>query len=104
EPSFSAVGYWTGTTSPINIGILNRENGTSRLYLLATADTTSAAFKYDGVYTVNGGDFSFRSYSNEDGSDLLMKTVYGRKGSMSGVLKIRSLAGSPLDSFYTDNR
>lgn len=103
-PSFSAVGYWTGTTSPISIGILNRENGTSRLYVLTDADTTTAAFKCDGIYKVNGDDFSFQSYPNDDGADFLMKTVHGRSGSMSGVLKIRNLPGNTLDSFYTVNK
>ena len=102
-PSFSAEGYWTGHSSPINIGILNRRNGTSRLYLLSDSDTASVSSKYDGTYSVDGNVFRFKSDAHIDTVNLFMKTTYSSSGSMSGVLTIRSSSeNKPAISFVNN--
>jgi hypothetical protein len=100
NPSFSAIGYWTGNSSPIRIGILNRMDGTSRLYILTGSDTSDSRFKYEGFYTVKGDIFCFRSFPGNDGNEFFMRTIHNSSGSMSGKLKIRILPESDLNIFY----
>ena len=103
-PSFSAEGYWTGHSSPINIGILNRRNGTSRLYLLSDSDTASVSSKYDGTYSVHGNIFCFKSDADIDSVNLYMKTTYNSSGSMSGILTIRSSVENKSSISFVNNK
>src|SRR5436190_24285063 len=75
-PSFFATGYWRGHLSMgSNIGIINRPDGTSRLYLSTNFDTTTALHKYDGTYTIRKDTFRFQPYSDTDGTDFYMETI-----------------------------
>ncbi len=48
--------FWTGYWYYYKAAVLNRDDGTSRLYLLYLNDT-SAAYKYDGKWNVNASSF-----------------------------------------------
>src|SRR5882672_7708774 len=82
---FSAAGYWTGRAYPNAIGILNKPDGASRLYLLSNTLDTSATWKYDGVYTVEGDLFRFKSSAGADRIGYSMETTNTASHSMKGV-------------------
>jgi hypothetical protein len=58
-------GFWKGYWYIYNAALLNRKDGTSRLYLLFLNDTSSA-YKYDGKWNVNSRAFNASyAYGNE---------------------------------------
>ena len=89
-PAFSATGFWKENSIFGSIGILNRPDGTSRLYLMDKADTASALRKYDGVYTVHGDTYHFRTMANREGIDISLETSRNPSGYMTGMLSTRS--------------
>lgn len=59
--AFTPVGYWKGTImDDINVAILNRPDGSSRLYIMVD-DTATALDKYEGFY-VNSASLFRASY------------------------------------------
>jgi hypothetical protein len=86
---FSAPGFWTGSLSAgVGIGIINREDGTTRLYILVSnADTATAPIKHDGTYTVSGGVYK-AEYQNGDVNShntINLETSRTTAYSMTGV-------------------
>lgn len=58
DTKFTAEGYWTGKLYTYNAAILNRSNGTSRLYSgILGEDTAGAQDKLDGKYISTGDSF-----------------------------------------------
>ncbi len=89
-PAFSATGFWTENSLFGSIGVLNRPDGTSRLYLMNNSDTASALRKYDGVYTVHGNTYHFKTMANREGMDISLETSRNPSGNMSGMLSTQS--------------
>src|SRR5688572_13768645 len=55
---FRAEGFWRGNAYLYHAAILNRSNGTSRLYfVIPGTDTARAGSKVEGTHTVNNGKF-----------------------------------------------
>jgi len=98
--SFSATGYWVGNFGIFDvIGILNRPDGTSRLYsLTGNLDTTRAGIKFDGTYTVRGDVFSSNYFS--EGGQIHLETSHTTFNSMTGVL-ILSNPSQNIGNAYT---
>lgn len=63
EPNinYDAVGFWRGQTWELfHVGILNRSNGSARLYLkIPGRDTANALGKFEGFYFKNGSAYEF---------------------------------------------
>jgi len=89
-PAFSATGFWKENSLFGSIGILNRPDGTSRLYLMDKLDTASAIRKYDGVYSVHGNTYRFRTMANREGIDISLETSRNPSGNMTGMLSTQS--------------
>jgi hypothetical protein len=89
-PAFSATGFWEENSLFGSIGILNRPDGTSRLYLMDQSDTTAAMRKYDGVYSVHGNTYRFQTLANREGIDINLETSRNAAGNMTGVLSTQS--------------
>src|SRR5678816_1485978 len=66
--NFSPFGYWKGYWYAYNTAILNRVNGTSRVYILIPNgdDTASAVYKIEGKFSVNGSVFRSDYYVIND--------------------------------------
>jgi hypothetical protein len=90
SPAFSATGFWKENSIFGSVGILNRPDGTSRLYLMDKSDTATALRKYDGVYTVHGETYHFRTMANREGIDISLETSRNPSGYMTGMLSTRS--------------
>jgi len=84
-PPFSATGYWRGYIVPNQLfGILNRADGSSRVYVLTgIGDTAAANTRHDGHYTVSGDFFRFE-HSGSDGY-VYLETSRTTSYSMTGV-------------------
>jgi hypothetical protein len=84
--AFSAVGFWSGSFAggPLVIDILNRPDGTARIYLRVTTDTALAANRFDGTFTVTGDDYRAQAHD----SNLIMKvqTLHTTTTSMEGIV------------------
>ena len=89
-PAFSATGFWEEYSLFGSIGILNRPDGTSRLYLMDRSDTSAAMRKYDGVYSVHGNTYRFQTLANREGIDICLETSRNASGKMAGVLSTQS--------------
>jgi hypothetical protein len=89
QPLFSATGYWRDQSTLESVGILNRPDGTSRLYILTNNDTAFAMHTYDGTYSVHGNTFRFQSFNCGDGAVIYMETKRNLSGSMSGFMVTR---------------
>lgn len=59
--TYNAVGYWRGQAWELfHIAVLNRDNGTARLYVkIPGMDTASALGKFDGIYLKSGSEYLF---------------------------------------------
>jgi hypothetical protein len=96
---FSPAGYWVGTMNPGSIEILNRPDGSSRLYLLVNNhDTASTSSKFDGTYSAGSNSFYFQSSTRTDGTTVHMQTTQATPTFMSGVfiLKFSSLRDTTI--------
>ena len=89
-PAFSATGFWEENSLFGSIGILNRPDGTSRLYLMNQSDTSTAMRKYDGVYSVHGNSYRFQTLDNREGIDICLETSRNASGKMTGMLSTQS--------------
>jgi hypothetical protein len=92
-PGFSAEGFWRGSlSSGTGIAVLNRDNGTSRLYILTTSSDTATAFvKHDGEYGSNHGTQGYfhSEYLTHDGASIdhfIVETTRASGSSMLGVV------------------
>jgi hypothetical protein len=92
-PSFSPAGYWRGNAFIYHTAILNRADGTSRLYyVIPGTDTANALLKREGTYTVAGGSFRGIYFYNDT---IFLETYAASANLMSGLL-ISSLTGEAI--------
>jgi hypothetical protein len=57
-PAFKPEGFWRGNAYLYHAAILNRQNGTSRLYfVIPGTDTAKSLTKLEGTYSMNQGKF-----------------------------------------------
>ena len=89
-PAFSATGFWEENSLFGSVGILNRADGTGRLYMMNESDTAKALHKYDGVYAVHGNTYRFQTLANREGIDICLESSRDASGKMSGVLSTQS--------------
>jgi hypothetical protein len=97
--AFSAAGFWSGalSTGPAILDILNKPDGTVRVYLREVIDTAAASFKLDGRYTVTGDNYDARV---QDSTNFMrLQTTHTTTTSMGGVLFFRFTGDSILTSF-----
>jgi hypothetical protein len=86
-PSFSATGYWKGNLFYYTSALLNRPDGTTRMYAKipgpGSTDTASAEFKYDGTFTVS--ENVYRAVIFQGGPDsLILESTSTSAKTMSG--------------------
>ena len=86
-PSFSAAGFWKGNLFYYTSALLNRPDGTARMYAKIPGpggtDTASAEFKYDGTFTVSGN--IYRAVISPGGPDsLILETTSVSARKISG--------------------
>lgn len=55
--AFNPVGYWRGNAAQHHTAILNKSDGTSRIYFRIFGVDTAGATIGDGTYTVTGNSF-----------------------------------------------
>lgn len=85
ESKFAAAGYWRGYVLNLNSAILNREDGSSRIYLqIPGADTANAVIAWDRHFTVPGGLFKATYLKGTD--TIFVDTTTATPNSMSGAL------------------
>lgn len=73
EPAFNPNGFWRGNADIIHIGILNRPDGTSRLYFRIFGLDTAGATIGTGTYTL--ADDTFKAeYLLNGGSVMYMES------------------------------
>lgn len=67
-PPFSPVGYWKGNLYLYNIAVLNRPDGTTRLYMGVSGQDTSLTIigKYESEYTMDRNIFKSRFATDVD--------------------------------------
>lgn len=67
EPPFSPNGYWRGSMYLINTAVLNRPDGSCRLYLQFPFEDTGHVdgYKYEGHFTFSNNQY--RAYFIENG-------------------------------------
>jgi hypothetical protein len=76
---FSAKGLWHGNMYYFSVSILNRDNGTARLYIGAyERDTTRGnVHKFEGIYTSAANSYNGRFYFNNDSLSFLSDVASG---------------------------
>ena len=86
KPPFSAVGYWNGATNGgTGFAILNRADGSCRIYQLVNGtDTAHAILKLDGIYHVEDDDYTAHCENSEVAAELL--TLYTTENSIRGSI------------------
>ena len=95
ETPFSAVGLWKGNMFAYSCKLLNRPDGTARLYLLMPDyDTSKAQNKYDGVYTASNYAYTAVYFSETDTITFETRTVLPQ--SISGIANIFSQSSTGL--------
>ncbi len=84
-------GFWRGYWNLYNAAVLNRNDGTSRLYLLFS-DDTSAAYKYDGEW--HTGSSAFVASYPYDKERLYMEGSNNKAGIMKGKSTHKTMSGA----------
>jgi hypothetical protein len=69
QNKFSAIGYWRGNIYISNAALLNRPDGTCRLYHDIKLNDTADAAKGEGTYEVTGSSYKAEIF---DGNNLVM--------------------------------
>jgi len=89
---FDATGFWQGNF-PIDphaiVAIFNRQDGSSRYYLMGQFhDTANAFVKYDGKFKVTGDFFqaSYRFDSTGFKDSILLQTLTTSPTAMTGIM------------------
>ena len=103
-PAFSAPGYWAGSFfSGATIAILNRSDGTSRVYLLTTlgVDTSSGGVKLDGTFSVQGNIFSANYIDSVGLTYINVQSERTSSNSIDGVFFLNSstTASNTIETF-----
>ncbi|MGB4845808.1 MAG: hypothetical protein WBP16_15190 [Ferruginibacter sp.] len=86
EPEINPAGYWKGYAFTFHTAILNKDNGTSRLYLrIVGTDTANASAIRDGNFTISGGEFKGTYY---DGADTAysIEADFASHNTLTGIM------------------
>lgn len=84
-PEFKPQGFWRGNAYLYHAAILNRPNGTSKLYfIIPGTDTSKAQTKVEGTYTMNQG--KFLAVFNEASDTLLVESTGTSATVLSGLI------------------
>jgi hypothetical protein len=106
-PGFSAPGYWVGSFfSGATMAILNRTDGSGRVYLLTTGsvDTSAQIVKLDGTYNVQNNIF-IANYIDTSGTIYInVQSSRTSSNSMEGVFFLNSSmpSGNTIETFDFD--
>lgn len=84
EQSFNPNGYWRGNAYIIHLGILNRPDGTSRLYFRTFGLDTAGATIGEGTYTMSGNTFK-ASYTTTGGTEMFIESLSVSDKQITGV-------------------
>ena len=57
QQNFSPVGFWRGNAYLFHTAVLNKPDGSARIYFRITGIDTANAIKADGFYSVSGNSF-----------------------------------------------
>lgn len=89
---FSAPGFWRGViagrTATLGFGVLNRANGTCRVYDLANGPDTTQVAKLDGTYTVTGDYYRAHIPGAGPGNSIFLETTSTTARIMKGIITI----------------
>ena len=100
----SASGYWFGVVTGNEMAVLNKENGTARLYVFPVnvngRDTATDAVKYDGTWQVSGNIYSSIYNLPGNATYIFRATVKAPVISITGVLNTVSPNNSGAAVFY----
>jgi hypothetical protein len=103
-PAFSAPGYWMGSFfAGATIAILNRPDGTGRVYLLTILgqDTATPGVKLDGTFNVKGDIFAANYIDTSGAVSINLQSSHTSSNSMDGVFFLNSstTASNSIESF-----
>jgi hypothetical protein len=89
-PGFKAEGFWRGNAYLYHAAILNRTNGTSRLYfVIPGTDTSKAGSKVEGTYTMSQGKFT--AIFLEASDTLIVESTSTSATTLSGLVRSTTL-------------
>ena len=98
-PAFKPEGFWRGNAYLYHAAILNRQNGTSRLYfVIPGTDTSKAGTKIDGTHTMNQGKFI--ATFNDVTDTLTLESTGVSASTLSGLI-ISSTLGQAVPFNFT---
>lgn len=101
NPSFSAAGYWRGTLQNVRTDILNRNDGSSRLYAhIRNSDTATAFLRYEGKYTVKDG--VFRAVYSEPGDTFSIASIQTTPHTIKGIVTLHTSGAASVCDFVKD--
>jgi hypothetical protein len=84
-PAFKPQGFWRGNAYLYHAAILNRPNGTSRLYfVIPGTDTSKAQTKLEGTHSMNQG--KFLAVFNDVSDTLLFESTTTSPTLLSGLI------------------
>jgi hypothetical protein len=84
-PGFRPEGFWRGNAYLYHAAILNRQNGTSRLYfVIPGTDTSKAGSKVEGTYTMSQGKFT--AIFLEASDTLIVESTSTSATTLSGLV------------------
>jgi hypothetical protein len=97
--AFSAVGFWSGAlaSGPGVLDILNRPDGTARIYLRLSPDTALALLKIDGRFTVT--EDHYEAQAHDSINTMKIQTLHTTTRSMEGVVFLSVSDNNTLTSF-----
>lgn len=103
-PAFSAQGFWIGSFfSGATMAVLNRPDGSGRLYLLTTLgqDTSTNSVKLDGTYSVLGDVFAANYIDTSGTTYVNVQSTHTSANSLEGVFFLNgsSPAGNSVETF-----
>jgi hypothetical protein len=84
-PAFKPEGFWRGNAYLYHAAILNRPNGTSRLYfVIPGTDTAKAGSRLEGSHSMNKGKFTAIFYEASD--TLIVESTSTSANVLSGLV------------------
>ena len=100
QPEAVTRGQWRGFVHIYNAILVNRTDGTSRLYLrVPFGDTAAAEGKYEGIYTYNGNIFSAQYFTGSD--SVYLASIHTSPGVITGTMTLQEAPGF---SYYFELR
>lgn len=89
KPPFNAIGYWKGTAYLYTTAILNKSDGTSRLYVRTVSnDTARADIKLNGTFTSNEDGMKAIYYYSDSTDNIMLETYTASQTNITGLLAL----------------